>query len=45
MKCANLRCTCRIEEGKPFCSEECERGREERQERCPCGHADCSGQG
>ena len=45
MKCLHPLCNCQVEADQRYCSQECERSRDDRQERCACGHERCQGRG
>lgn len=47
-KCALPRCTCAVPAGQHYCCDECKRAHEnpdERDEQCPCEHAECTSDG
>ncbi len=42
MKCDHDKCSCEVEAGKQYCSNECESDmRDEGATDCHCGHEDC----
>jgi len=42
MKCRHSKCSCEVESGQRYCSNECQtETRDEGATECHCGHADC----
>jgi hypothetical protein len=41
-KCAHPACLCAVAEGKEYCSQRCEDGKDEVEISCDCGHPGCA---